>query len=136
MKKICYFDKKGNLINIGEWDYQYEIDGDGNSISKNPLPDGSYSEEKNIIINSDGEMRIEINPITEAEKIVGQNFTTLQLLQMKIWWDEIPHDSVPKLKSVNDWVSSITKSAIQGNTEFTNPPHSFQEILEECAQFL
>ena len=136
MNKICFFDKDGKLINIGEWDYQYETDNDGNSIAKNPLPDGAYSEEKNILINADGGLCIEVNPVTEAEKVVSQNFTTLQLLQMKIWWDEIPHDSVLKLKSVNDWVSGITKSAIQGNTQFTNPPHSFQEILEECAPFL
>jgi len=42
---IIYRDKDGNLINIGEWE---AMDG------ANPLPDGAYSEEADVIVGDDG----------------------------------------------------------------------------------
>ena len=70
MIKKCYFDADGNLINIGEWDTQPEQvevqaekrDEEGNLISpavyqtveRNPLPDGAYYEEREVIQTEDG----------------------------------------------------------------------------------
>lgn len=70
IKKLCWFDKDGNLINIGEWDpmpEQVEVqaekrDEEGNVISpvvyetveRNPLPEGAYSEEREVIQTEDG----------------------------------------------------------------------------------
>ena len=70
MLKTCWFDKDGNLINIGEWDTmpeQVEVqaekrDEEGNLISeavyetveRNPLPDGAYYEEREVIQTVDG----------------------------------------------------------------------------------
>lgn len=69
MIKKCWF-ADGNLINIGEWDTQPErvevsppqYDEQGNLISeavyetveRNPLPDGAYSEEREVIETADG----------------------------------------------------------------------------------
>jgi len=70
MLKTCWFDADGNLINIGEWDTQPEqievrpaqYDEDGNLISnavyetveRNPIPEGAYSEEREVIQTEDG----------------------------------------------------------------------------------
>lgn len=44
MLKTCWFDKDGNLINIGEWDTQLE----------QAIPDGAYYEEREVIQTEDG----------------------------------------------------------------------------------
>lgn len=57
MKEICFFDKDGNAINIGPWDHKVkEID--DILVETNPLPEGAYSEEKEIQINEDGSRSI------------------------------------------------------------------------------
>lgn len=42
-------DKDGNLINIGDWDYMVD---DG--VERNPLPDGAYEEDAEVVTNPDG----------------------------------------------------------------------------------
>jgi len=70
MIKKCWFDANGNLINIGEWDTQPEqievrpaqYDEQGNKIAdavyetveRNPLPEGAYCEEREVIQTEDG----------------------------------------------------------------------------------
>jgi len=70
MMKKCWFDASGKLINIGEWDAmpeQVEVqptqyDEQGNKIAdavyetveRNPLPDGAYYEEREVIQTEDG----------------------------------------------------------------------------------
>jgi hypothetical protein len=54
MKTTCIFDKDGTLINIGPWDYCYEPSNDGAIVAKNPLPEGSYEEERDIVMDADG----------------------------------------------------------------------------------
>jgi len=70
MIKKCWFDADGNLINIGEWDTKPEqvevqpaqYDEKGNLISeavyetveRNPIPPGAYSEEREVIQTEDG----------------------------------------------------------------------------------
>ena len=70
MIKKCWFDANGNLINIGEWDTmpeQIEVqpaqyDEDGNlideavyeTVERNPIPEGAYCEEREVIQTEDG----------------------------------------------------------------------------------
>lgn len=79
MTKTCVFDANGNLINIGEWEYQYEqvevepaeYDEKGNLIKEavyeertmNPLPDGAYTEEREVVEGPDGGLYLADQPI-------------------------------------------------------------------------
>lgn len=70
IKKLCWFDKDGNLINIGEWDpmtEQVEVqpaqyDDEGNliaeavyeTVERNPIPPGAFCEEREVIQTEDG----------------------------------------------------------------------------------
>ena len=57
-------DKGGVLINIGAWDYMPElrgagiVDAHGEEITKlvnsNPLPEGAYEDQAEIVIGADG----------------------------------------------------------------------------------
>lgn len=53
MIMLIYRDKDGNLINIGEWE-----DKDG----LNPLPDGAYSEEAEVVTGFDGGLYLADDP--------------------------------------------------------------------------
>jgi hypothetical protein len=46
MIKKCWFDAHGKLINIGEWVYE--------TVEKNPIPPGAYSEEREVVQTEDG----------------------------------------------------------------------------------
>lgn len=72
------------------------------------------------------------SPLDQAEAHIGRYFSTPRLLQMKVWWDAFAHESTPKLASVYDWTNSITIAAAQGQTNFTAPPHSFEELVAEA----
>jgi hypothetical protein len=74
-----------------------------------------------------------ISPITLAEQYIENYFSVARLLQMKVWWDEIPHENTPKLAAVYQWTASVTGAAIAGQTTFNEPPHTFDEITEEIA---
>jgi hypothetical protein len=50
----CFFDKDGNLINIGPWDYRETTDLDGNVILCNPLPEGAIEKDEEVVTNPDG----------------------------------------------------------------------------------
>lgn len=136
MKKKCIFDKDGNLINIGEWDEQIEIDSNGESVARNPLPEGAYSEERDVFQDPERGLYLQLDPLTEAEKFVASRFSSLQLLQMKTWKDELEEESAPKLTATYNWTSDIVRSAAAGQTQFSEPPHKFSEIIKECAPLL
>lgn len=58
-KMMCFYDASDRLINIGEWDYmKYPIyNNDGfieEVVDGNPLPDGAYSKEMDVVVNEDG----------------------------------------------------------------------------------
>lgn len=76
------------------------------------------------------------SPLDLAEAHVSSHFSTPRLLQMKVWYDEFPHEDVPKLVAVFDWTASITIMAAQGNTNFGEPPHTFEELLVEAMDLL
>ncbi|WP_052332756.1 hypothetical protein [Phytobacter massiliensis] len=58
-KMKCFYSKDGTLINIGPWDYQrfpvYDNDGFVDEVvTGNPLPDGAYEKEMDVVVNEDG----------------------------------------------------------------------------------
>jgi hypothetical protein len=91
MIKTCWFDANGQLINIGDWDYQVrqievesaEYDEKGNMIKEpvyenrptNPLPDGAYSEGREVVQDSDGGWRLADVPQPETPE---QRISTLE----------------------------------------------------------
>ena len=133
MTTTCIFDKDGNLINIGEWDYQYETPKDGaEPVANNPLPEGAYSEEREVFSDADGGRHLAKDPLTEAESWIARHFSTARLLQLKLWWDELPHEGAPKLAAAYNWINAITVAAAGGATNFDAPPHTFEELVAEC----
>jgi len=76
------------------------------------------------------------NPLAMAERHVARHFSATQLLQCKVWWDTFPSEDVPKLAAVYDWANAVTLQAASGNTEFTEPPHSFAELVEEAVAIM
>jgi len=74
----------------------------------------------------------QVDPIAAAEQFIESHFSTARLLQMKVWWDAIPHDVTPKLAATFGWSDSVTRSAVGGNTTFENPPYGFAEIATEA----
>lgn len=75
---------------------------------------------------------VPVNPFNAAEAHIGAHFSTPRLLQMKVWWDDLPHEDTPKLQAVFNWTAGITAMAAAGATEFAPPPHDFSECVEEC----
>jgi hypothetical protein len=67
-----------------------------------------------------------------AEAHVGRYFSTPRLLQMKVWWDALPHEDTPKLAAVYLWTNGVTVAAAGGATEFPAPPHTFEELVAEA----
>jgi hypothetical protein len=131
MTTICIFDKNGKLINIGEWDYQYSTNTTGEQAAGNPLPEGAYSEEREVFTDGDAGRYIAKDPLAEAERWIARHFTTARLLQMKVWWDMLGQ-SAPKLAASYGWANAITASAAGGATTFAPAPHTFEELVAEC----
>lgn len=129
----CVFDKNGTLINIGEWDIKLETNEEtGETIERNPLPSGAYTEEREVFVGDDGGLYIAKDPLTEAERWIAKHFSTARLLQMKVWWDDLPHEDTPKLADVFNWTANITAMAAGGSTDFAPPPHDFSALVQEC----
>lgn len=74
-----------------------------------------------------------IPPIEQAEQHIENYYSVARLLQMKVWWDAIPHESTPKLAAVYQWTADVTTAAIAGQTTFTQPPFTFDDITQEIA---
>lgn len=84
MIKTCVFDVDGNLINIGEWDEQIqpieiepaEYDEEGNLVKEavyedqptNPLPDGAYTEEREVVYDDVYGWRLADAPVPVSDK--------------------------------------------------------------------
>ena len=73
-----------------------------------------------------------LNNLDLAESWISNFFSPLKLLQMKSWWDTLPHESTPKLVSSYDWLNQVVLSATNGSLDFNSPPYIFEEILSEC----
>lgn len=72
------------------------------------------------------------SPLALAEAHIASFFTTARLLQMKDWRDTFPEEDAPMLEAVYDWINGITIQAAQGQTNFTAPPHTFEELIAEA----
>ncbi len=132
MKKKCIVDQNGNIINIGPWNYEEEtIVETGESIIRNPIPKGASEEEREIFIGRDGGFYAPKSPIVEAENFIARYFSIAQLLQMKVWLDNFPHEKIPKLKSVYEWINGVTLTAVNSSADFNEPPHPFKELASE-----
>jgi hypothetical protein len=132
MTTTCIFDASGKLINIGPWDLQITTDDTGQQVEGNPLPEGAYSEEREVFSDADGGRYIAKDPLVEGEKWIAKYFSTARLLQMKDWRDTFPEDDAPMLEAVYDWLNGITIAAAQGQTTFAAPPHTFEELVAEA----
>ena len=77
-----------------------------------------------------------VNALEAGEAWVANYFSTVRLLQMKVWWDTFPHDDTPKLAAVYGWTNAITIQAAQGQTTFAQPPHTFEELVAEAMEQL
>lgn len=98
MMKKCWFDAHGVLIHIGEWDTQPEqievrpaqYDEDGNMIAdtvyetveRNPIPHGAYSEERAVEQDEDGGWHVvgQPRPITLQERLKAAEDMMLEIL--------------------------------------------------------
>ena len=77
-----------------------------------------------------------VDTLAAAEAWVAAHFSTPRLLQMKVWYDTFPHEDCPKLDSVYTWANAVTIQAAQGNTNFQEPPHTFEELVAEAMSIL
>ena len=69
MEKIIV-DKDGNVINIGDWDFQKTtaLDKDGNEIEVilNPLPEGAIESEGELVTEKDGSVFVKDSKLHKA----------------------------------------------------------------------
>lgn len=92
MIKTCIFDADGNLINIGEWDYmvqpvQVGVDDEtGEPIYEdqvtNPLPDGAYTEECEVVYSEEHGWRLADvpAPVTDKERLEALEAALLEVI--------------------------------------------------------
>lgn len=73
-----------------------------------------------------------IDTIQLAEDHIGQYFSNSKQLMMKVWWDAIPHENLPRVAAIYQWVTLTTGAALQGATTFAPAPFTFAEVAEEC----
>lgn len=71
--KLCVFDIDGNLINIGEWD---------DKGGSNPLPDGAYTEVREVVYSDDHGWRLADAPIppTTQERLEAAEQAIIMLM--------------------------------------------------------
>lgn len=92
MIKTCVFDANGNLINIGEWDYmvrpvQVGVDEEtGDPIYEdqptNPLPEGAYTEEREVVYDEVYGWRLadDPEPVSDKERIEALEAALLEVI--------------------------------------------------------
>lgn len=71
--------------------------------------------------------------IEQAKSFVARHFDGLELLTMKDWRDSVPAEFTPKLQACYGWVQGVIAAAAAGETNFTEPPHTFAEVLAEIS---
>ena len=77
-----------------------------------------------------------VDTIQLAEDHIGQYFSSPKQLMMKVWWDAIPHELLPRVTAVYQWVTATTGAALQGATTFQPAPFTFAQVAEECVPLL
>jgi hypothetical protein len=82
------------------------------------------------------------NNLFKAELFINNFYSPTRLLQMKTWWDEIPHQMTPKLSATYVWIENVTKFAItsenldQTNLQNFQPPFTFVDVSQEIRDVL
>jgi hypothetical protein len=95
--------------------------------------------EKPSVITPDAENE---NNLFKAELFINNFYSPTRLLQMKTWWDEIPHQMTPKLSATYVWIENVTKFAItsenldQTNLQNFQPPFTFVDVSQEIRDVL
>ena len=99
-----------------------------------------YSETSSIVWpqapSLSAEQPLESKILFAAERYISGYFTNMQLLQMKNWWDTIPHDYTPKLSAAYIWTDDVSKTALSGGNIFPLPPFVFTDIAVEINSLL
>ena len=96
LKKVIR-DVNGTVINIGDWEYNYETDDEGVEVAKNPLPEGAVISEETVVETSDGGLAASSDFVTLRKS--GYPTIVEQL-------DDIYHNGIDgwksKIKAVKD----------------------------------
>lgn len=111
------------LYVFGGWYYGY-------SALAFDFPEGYLAEE--ISYQDLQNASIEV-AIQSAEAFTARFFSNSRLLRMTVWLGSYSPEQVPKLTQTHQWIDSITVKAINGDTDFEDPPYSFAEIAAEIA---
>ena len=111
--------------------------GDGRSVFVDVRPGFPSEEATEVEMECYGGIRYfrdgAVDPFKRAEDFIENFYSTARLLQLKVWWDAIPHEATPKLAAVYQWSDGVVKVAIGGATSFEQPPFTFAEVAEEIA---
>lgn len=57
-------DASGQVINIGDWDFMYVLNDDGQAVATNPIPDGAWWDQAEIEVQQNG-ARVVVEPVEE-----------------------------------------------------------------------
>jgi hypothetical protein len=82
------------------------------------------------------------NNLFKAELFINNFYSPTRLLQMKTWWDEIPHQFTPKLSATYTWIEQVTKFVItsevfdETNLQNFQPPFTFVDVSQEIREVL
>ncbi len=96
-----------------------------------------WPEKPTVIPNAENE-----NNLFKAELFINNFYSPTRLLQMKTWWDEIPHQFTPKLSATYTWIEQVTKFVItsevfdETNLQNFQPPFTFVDISQEIREVL
>lgn len=74
---------------------------------------------------------VSLTSLQKAEAWIASSFSIFQLLQMKDWWDTIPHENLPKLSAVYVWIRTVTQLAANTEEVFPPSPYTFEEVFAE-----
>jgi len=69
--------------------------------------------------------------LAAAEQHIALYFSTAQLLQLKIWLDDVGRNEGTKLFETYKWAAAITGLAASRITTFPPAPFPFTELVEE-----
>lgn len=53
---------QGECINIGPWDFMVDQAPDGTSVALNPMPEGAYEDEADVVTGKDGGLYLADDP--------------------------------------------------------------------------
>jgi hypothetical protein len=96
-----------------------------------------WPEKPEVIPNAENE-----NNLFKAELFINNFYSPTRLLQMKTWWDEIPHQFTPKLSATYTWIEQVTKFVItsevfdETNLQNIQPPFTFVDVSQEIREVL